>query len=67
MGFEEVYRTRMSLSKYVKEQMQPGDLISIFKTSRGTATLQAFTSDKRWLLARVENIQWSMKMERYNQ
>jgi VWFA-related protein len=63
MGFEEVYRTRMSLNKYIKEQMQPGDLISIFKTSRGTATLQAFTSDRRELLARVENIQWGTSWE----
>jgi VWFA-related protein/TonB family protein len=58
MEFEDVYRTRMALRKYVNEQMQPGDLLSIFKTSRGSATLQAFSSDKRGLLARIENIQW---------
>jgi VWFA-related protein len=59
MLFEDVYRARMALRKYINEQMQPGDLISIFKTSRGTATLQAFTSDKQELVARTENIQWS--------
>jgi VWFA-related protein len=58
MGFEDVYRTRESLKKYVNEQMQTGDLIAIFKTSRGTATLQAFSSDKRELLTRIENIEW---------
>jgi len=39
--------------------MLPGDLVSIIKTSRGNATLQAFTSDKQELLSRVESIQWS--------
>lgn len=58
MAFEDIYRTRMALRKYVEEQMQPGDLIAVFKTSRGSASLQAFTSDKRELLARIENIQW---------
>jgi VWFA-related protein len=58
MAFEDINRTRIALRKYVEEQMQPGDLISVFKTSRGSASLQAFTSDKRELLARIENIQW---------
>jgi hypothetical protein len=56
--FVDIYRTRMALSKYVEEQMQPGDLISIIKTSGGNAHLQAFTSDKRELLARIDSIQW---------
>jgi VWFA-related protein len=59
MKFEETYRARMSLQKYVEEQMMPGDLVSIIKTSRGNATLQAFTSDKRELLSRIDAIQWS--------
>jgi VWFA-related protein len=59
MGFEDTYRTRIALRKFVEEQMLPGDLVSIIKTSRGNATLQAFTSDKRELLARIETIQWS--------
>jgi VWFA-related protein len=58
-GFKYMYRTRMALRKFVEEQMQPGDLVSIIKTSRGNATLQAFTSDKRELLSRIETIQWS--------
>jgi VWFA-related protein len=53
------YYARMSLRRFVERQMLPGDLISIIKTSRGSATLQAFTSDKRELLSRIEAIQWS--------
>ena len=59
MEFEDVYNTRMALRKYVTEQIQPGDLLSLIKTSRGSATLQAFSSDKRELLARIDNIQWN--------
>ena len=59
MKFEEIYRARMSLRKYVEEQMMRGDIVSIIKTSRGNATLQAFTSDKGELLSRIDSIQWS--------
>jgi len=58
-GFEFMYHTRMALRKFVEEQMMPGDLVSIIKTSRGNATLQAFTSDKGELLSRIETLQWS--------
>ena len=57
--FKYMYHTRIALRKFVEEQMLPGDLVSIIKTSRGNATLQAFTSDKRELLSRIETIQWS--------
>ena len=59
MGFEETYRTRMSLRKFVEDQMLPGDLVSIIKTSHGSATLQSFTSDRQELLSRIDSIQWS--------
>jgi VWFA-related protein len=58
-GFEYMYRTRIALRKFVEEQMMPGDLVSIIKTSRGNATLQAFTSDKGELLSRIGTLQWS--------
>ena len=59
MGFQETYGTRMALRKFVEDQMLPRDLVSIIRTTRGNATLQAFTSDKRELLSRIETIQWS--------
>jgi VWFA-related protein len=59
MNWEHTYNTRMALRKFVKEQMLPGDMVSIIKACRGNATLQAFTSDKQELLSRIETIQWS--------
>ena len=33
MKWEQTYHTRIALRKFVEEQMQPGDLVSIIKTS----------------------------------
>ncbi len=56
--FPQIHRARMCIKKYVEDQMQPGDMVAIMQTFRGTASLSAFTSDKRELLARVDNIHW---------
>lgn len=56
--FEEFHRARVCLRKFVEDQMQPGDLIAILQTFRGTSALSAFTSDKKELLARIENIHY---------
>lgn len=56
--FEEIHRVRVCLKKFVEDQMQPGDLVSILQTFRGTSALSAFTSDKRELLARIDNIHY---------
>lgn len=53
---EEVHRTRLCLKKYVESQMQPGDLVAIMQTYRGTSSLSAFTADRKELLERIENI-----------
>ena len=56
--FEDFYRARMSLHKYVEDQMMPGDMVSLLKNDRGGSNLLSFTTDKRELLARIETIQW---------
>ncbi len=56
--FPQIHRARMCIKKYVEDQMQPGDMVAIMQTFRGTASLSAFTSDKRELLARIDNIHW---------
>jgi VWFA-related protein len=56
--FEDVYRVRASLKKFVETQMQPGDLVSILQTNSGTSALSAFSSDKKELLARVNSIRF---------
>jgi hypothetical protein len=58
MQFEHVHYARMALEKFVTDQMQPGDLVAILRTSHGISALQMFSSDKRHLLKLVENIRW---------
>lgn len=59
LSYESVFHTRESLRKFVNEQMQPGDLVAIIRTSGGVGALQQFTSDRRLLLAAVEKIRWN--------
>jgi VWFA-related protein len=56
MGFVNLHHTRMGLKNFVEKQMQPGDLVGILRTSLGSGPL--FSSDKRQLLAAIEDIQW---------
>ncbi len=58
MNFEYVHHARMALGKFLEDQMQPGDLVAILRTSHGISALQMFSSDKRHLLKLVENIRW---------
>ncbi|HEY8205276.1 MAG TPA: VWA domain-containing protein, partial [Pyrinomonadaceae bacterium] len=46
LSFESTYFVRRALKKFVDEQMQPGDLVAIIRTSGGMGALQQFTSDK---------------------
>ncbi|HYX30184.1 MAG TPA: VWA domain-containing protein, partial [Pyrinomonadaceae bacterium] len=58
LSFESTAFVRRALKKFVDEQMQPGDLIAIIRTSGGIGALQQFTADKRQLMAAVERIKW---------
>jgi VWFA-related protein len=58
MNFDNVYKTRKSLRKFVETQMQTGDAVAIMRTSIGNAALQTLSSDKRQLLAMIDTIQW---------
>lgn len=58
LSAQSIYFLRRALKKFIDEQMQPGDLIAIIRTSGGAGALQQFTSDKRLLYAAVENIKW---------
>lgn len=59
MSFESMSRTRSALKRFVEQQMQPGDLISIVRTSGGTGALQQFTTDKTRLEAVVSKLRWN--------
>jgi VWFA-related protein len=59
LSFESTYYVRKALKKFVDEQIQPGDLVAIIRTSGGMGALQQFTSDKRQLYAAVDRIKWN--------
>jgi VWFA-related protein len=60
LSFESVYSVRQALKKFLDQQMQPGDLVAIIRTSGGIGALQQFTSDKRQLYASIEKIKWTV-------
>lgn len=59
LNFESAYQVRLSLRKFLDEQLQPDDLVAIIRTSGGIGALQSFTTDRRQLYAAVEKIKWN--------
>lgn len=60
LSFQSTYQVRRALKKFVDEQMQPGDLVAIIRTSGGIGALQQFTADKRQLYAAIERVKFFM-------
>ena len=60
LSFESTHYVRRALKKFVDEQMQPGDLVAIVRTSGGMGALQQFTTDKRQLYAAIERVKFYM-------
>lgn len=58
MAFASLDATREALRKFVDDQMQPGDLVSIVRTAGGMGALQRFTADKQVLHAAINHIRW---------
>ena len=58
LSFESLVFTRNALHKFVDQQMQPGDLVAIIRSSAGSGASQRFTNDKRLLHAAIDRIQW---------
>jgi VWFA-related protein len=58
LSFESMVYVRQALKKFVDQQMQPGDLAAIIRTSAGTGALQQFTADKRLMYAAIERVRW---------
>lgn len=59
MSFESMSTVRSALKKFVDGQVQPGDLISIVRTSGGIGALQQFTTDKARLQMMVSRLRWN--------
>ena len=60
LSFRSTYDVRNALKKFVDQQMQPGDLVAIIRTSGGIGALQQFTADKLQLYAAIERVKWSV-------
>ncbi|HEV7890557.1 MAG TPA: VWA domain-containing protein [Pyrinomonadaceae bacterium] len=58
LSFETTAYVRKALTKFVDEQMQPGDLVAVIRTSGGAGSLQQFTSDRAQLRAAIERLRW---------
>ncbi len=59
LSSESVHFLRNSLKKFVDEQMRPGDLVAIIRTSAGIGALQQFTSDRRMLYAAIDRVRYN--------
>ena len=59
LSWDSAVHTQQALSKFVDEQMQPGDLVAIIRTGAGIGALQQFTSDKRILHAAIDRVRWN--------
>lgn len=57
-SWESTNYVRQALKKFVDQQMQPGDLVAIMRTSAGMGALQQFTNDKQILYRAIERIRW---------
>jgi VWFA-related protein len=60
LSFESTHHVRRALTRFVDEQVGPGDLVAILRTSTGAGALQQFTTDRRLLQAAVERIRWTI-------
>lgn len=53
-----IVAAKEALDKFVKEQMQPNDLIAVYQTRNGSSLLQQYTSDKTRLQQVIRKIRW---------
>ncbi|HEX7315801.1 MAG TPA: VWA domain-containing protein [Pyrinomonadaceae bacterium] len=58
-SFQDIVSVRRALKKFVDEQMQPGDLVAVMRTSAGVGALQQFTTDKQLLYRAIERVRWN--------
>jgi len=50
---------KKALSRFVTDQMRPGDLVAILRTGEGFGLLQQFTTNKDLLNAAVQRLRWN--------
>ena len=57
---ESMGQVRGQLRKFVREEMQPNDLVAIVRTGSQLGVLQQFTNDKRILNRAVDQLRWNI-------
>jgi VWFA-related protein len=60
LSFESTVNVRNALRKFVDDQVAPGDLVAVLRTSGGIGALQQFTTDKRLLQTAIDRVQWTV-------
>jgi VWFA-related protein len=55
---ESIGPVRGAIRNFIDDQMRPGDLVAIVRTSAGMGALQQFTTDKRLLYAALERVKY---------
>ena len=58
--FGTLTRLRDALREYVRQRMQPGDLVALIKTGGGIAALEQFTGDRQLLLESINELTWKV-------
>jgi VWFA-related protein len=56
---ESMGQVKGQLRKFVREEMQPNDLVAIIRTGSELGVLQQFTNDKRILNRAVDQLRWN--------
>ena len=59
IAWENMEPTRRALRQFVAEQVQPGDLVALVKTSVNAGVSQQLTTDRRLLNAAIEQVRWN--------
>ena len=55
---EAIPAVRHAVRSLIEQNLQPGDLVALIRTSSGNGSLEQFTSDRRLLLESCERIRW---------
>jgi VWFA-related protein len=58
LSFQATAYVRNFLKDFVKDQMRPGDLVAVVRTSAGVGALQQFTSDPRLVGRAIEHVRF---------
>lgn len=58
LSSESMPHVKRALRQYVDQQMQPGDLVAVVRTSSGAGALQQLTADRQVLYAVIDQLRW---------